>query len=131
MRERSNRNLNFRFRILCGSCSKVIFPFRFFLPSTYKVCMRIVMTACGTMGTKRRAQNEAELKHHPIPPRPLQLSRKSSLSAHYNYSTAWTTVASRPSRSGSSTIYHTPIELQPAGGEVVVGRFHFGRASRP
>ena len=38
-------------------------------------------------------------------------------------------MALRPSRSGSSTIFHPLIEHQPAGDEVVAGRFHFGGAS--
>ena len=82
--------------------SKVIVPFRFFLPSTYKARMRIVMTAGGTMGTKWRVQNEAELKHH----RSWKLIHRDNCSCPEEVccqltSTAWTTVASRPSRSGS------------------------------
>ena len=76
------------------------------------------MTAGGTMGMKWHAQNEAELKHH----RSWKPIHRDHCSCPEEVCcqltcTAWTTVASRPSRSGSQTIFHLPIEHQPAGDE--------------
>ena len=101
-RESSKRNLNLGPEFSVGVVSKVIVPFRFFLPSTYKVHMRIVMTAGETMGTKWRTQTEAELKHH----RSWKPIHRDHCSCPEEVccqltSTAWTTVAPRPSRSGS------------------------------
>ena len=91
---------------LCESCSKVTSPFPFFLSSTYKVCMRTVMTAGGTRGIKWcKCEPNLKRKHQHV--ESWSTAATAAVWKKFSISlTAWTTMASHLSRSGSSAIYH-------------------------
>ena len=131
-RECSKRNLNLGPEFSVGAASKVIVPFRFFLPSTYKVRMRIVMTAGGTMGTKwRRTKTKLNWSIIDLGSRSTAttaaVQKKFAVSSLVLHGQQWLRVRQEVARKQ----FPSPDRAPTCWRRVVTGRFHFGGASRP